>query len=396
MDNKHTKELFFRYMKRLSSRAEEAELMDLLIHHISDEERDALVSDWYDQAPEDYCLSKEDSNRIFNEIVKKKQSVSLHTWWRAIAVAASFALLILAGYWVVNTNHPQQYLSANYDISPGQERAILTLANGSELILDSDQTGEIAKEKDVSVINQGDELVYQTVDTKKKDPENALQYHTLSTPKGAYYRMTLPDGSRVWLNAASSIRYPVAFAEKERRVTLTGEAYFEIAPKQDLMTQARIPFIVTIDGQAEVEVLATRFNINGYSDEAEIKTTLLEGSVRFSSSQTGKSVLVKPGEQAALDNNGALSVYLVDLEEVLAWKQEKFIFEKADIHTIMRQLSRWYDVEVEYKGNVNYHFGGAISRNVNISKVFDLLEQTGNVRFKLENNKVIVMPSTEK
>jgi ferric-dicitrate binding protein FerR (iron transport regulator) len=394
MSDKRTKELFSRYMMRLSSQAEEAELMNLLVHHVSDEEREALVSDWYDQMPEDYCLSKEDSDRIFNRIVKKKQSVSLHIWRRAAAVAAGLALLI-AGYWMVNTNHPEQHLSANHDIPPGKERAVLTLANGSELLLDNVQTGEIAKEKDVSVINQGDELVYQSADTKKKDPEKALQYHTLTTPKGSYYRMTLPDGSRVWLNAASSIRYPVAFADKERRVTLTGEAYFEIAPKQDAATQARIPFIVAIDGQAEVEVLATRFNINGYSDEEKIKTTLLEGSIRFSSSQTGKSVLVSPGEQVAMNNDGSLSVYSADLEEVLAWKQEKFIFEKADIQTIMRQLARWYDVEVEYKGNISYHFGGIISRNVNISKVFDILEHTGNVRFELENNKVIVMPSTE-
>ena len=207
--------------------------------------------------------------------------------------------------------------------------------------------------------------------------------------------MVLADGSKVWLNAASSLRFPATFTGSERKVELTGEGYFEVAKN------AAMPFKVDVAGKGEVEVLGTHFNINAYEDEATINTTLLEGKIKLTATDSRlpahDSWLLSPGQQAQLSANGGISLNRnPDTEEVMAWKNGKFHFgEAADIQTIMRQIARWYDVQVEYKGKVTEHIGGTISRNVNVSKVLEMLEMTGTVNFWVNGKKVTVMPQVK-
>src|SRR5699024_5260550 len=205
-----------------------------------------------------------------------------------------------------------------------------------------------------------------------------IAYNSLTTPRGGQYQLTLPDGTKVWLNAASSIRYPTAFTEHERQVKITGEAYFEVAK------DAHKPFIVTVDNM-EVKVLGTRFNINAYADETTINTTLLEGSVKVvSSTDNIRSLILNSGQQVQLDKVGQMElVKNADVGEVSAWKKGLFVFHSDELPAIMRRLSRWYDVEVEYKNNTvpTTHFTGAIQRDVNISEVLKMFELTGGVRF---------------
>jgi ferric-dicitrate binding protein FerR (iron transport regulator) len=210
-------------------------------------------------------------------------------------------------------------------------------------------------------------------------------YNTISTPKGGQYQVTLSDGSKVWLNAASSLRFPATFSGKERKVELTGEGYFEVAHNK------KMPFHVTVN-DLDVEVLGTHFNINAYADESAIKTTLLEGSVKVVKGNETK--IIEPGEQASVTTSeDEINVkQQVDLEQVVAWKNGIFQFERADIESVMRQISRWYDIDVDYHGRVSEHFGGTISRDVNISDVLKMLEMTGGVNFKIDGKKVIVMP----
>jgi ferric-dicitrate binding protein FerR (iron transport regulator) len=223
-------------------------------------------------------------------------------------------------------------------------------------------------------------LSYNTLKNKSSE----VLYNTISTPRGGQYELMLSDGSKVWLNAASSLRFSASFVGKERKVELLGEAYFEVAKN------AAMPFKVKVHGM-EVEVLGTHFNINSYDNESMIRTTLLEGSVKIN--KNNSSSLLKPGQQAQMNKAGEIKIINnVDVEEAIAWKEGKFQFDKADIHDIMRQLARWYDVDVEYKGTVSSHFGGTISRDVNLSQVLNMLHLTGEVNFQIQDKKVLVMP----
>ncbi len=266
------------------------------------------------------------------------------------------------------------------DVSPGRNTAMLTLANGTTINLDSAANGALTTQGNAKILNLNGLLSYNTVGNKSSE----VVYNTISTPRGGQYQLMLADGSKVWLNAASSLRFPASFVGKERKVELLGEAYFEVAKN------AAMPFKVKVHGM-EVEVLGTHFNINSYDNESMVRTTLLEGSIKIN--KDDKSSLLKPGQQAQMNEAGEIKIISnVDVEEAIAWKEGKFQFDKADIHAIMRQLARWYDVEVEYKGNVSSHFGGTISRDVNLSQVLNMLHLTGEVNFKIEGKKVVVMP----
>ncbi|MGN6298132.1 MAG: FecR family protein [Ginsengibacter sp.] len=266
------------------------------------------------------------------------------------------------------------------DVSPGRNTAMLTLANGTTINLDSAANGALTTQGNAKILNVNGLLSYNTVGNKSSE----VVYNTISTPRGGQYQLMLADGSKVWLNAASSLRFPASFVGKERKVELLGEAYFEVAKN------AAMPFKVKVHGM-EVEVLGTHFNINSYDNESIVRTTLLEGSIKIN--KDDKSSLLKPGQQAQMNEAGEIKIINnVDVEEAIAWKEGKFQFDKADIHAIMRQLARWYDVEVEYKGNVSSHFGGTISRDVNLSQVLNMLHLTGEVNFKIEGKKVVVMP----
>lgn len=266
------------------------------------------------------------------------------------------------------------------DVAPGKNKAILTLANGSSIILDSAANGMLTTQGNSKILKLHGMLSYNTLNTKSTE----VLYNTISTPRGGQYQLMLADGSKVWLNAASTLRFPASFVGKERKVELLGEAYFEVAKNPAM------PFKVKVNGM-EVEVLGTHFNINSYDNEATVRTTLLEGSVKINKNSSSR--FLKPGQQAQMNKAGEIKIINnVDVEEAIAWKEGKFQFDKADIHDIMRQLARWYDVDVEYKGTVSSHFGGTISRDVSLSQVLNMLQLTGEVNFQIQNKKVMVMP----
>ncbi|MES2777884.1 MAG: FecR domain-containing protein [Bacteroidota bacterium] len=324
---------------------------------------------------------------------EKTKSIPLYrkTWFR-VAAAAVLLLGMIGFYQVFNKKEvqSQEVVTTNgikADIKPGGNRAILTLANGSTIILDSAANGALSQQGGTSITKQDGQLAYNTTNGKPAE----ILFNMVTTPRGGQYQLVLSDGSKVWLNAASSLRFPTAFTSKERVVEITGEAYFEISH------DATKPFKVTIAGKGQVEVLGTHFNINAYAEESSINTTLLEGSVIISDIATRNTARLQPGQQARLTPAGQISLgNNTDIEEVMAWKNGKFQFsESADITTIMRQLSRWYDIDIVYKGTITGHIGGTISRDVNASKVFEMMEMTGTIRFEVSGRQVTVMPKTK-
>jgi ferric-dicitrate binding protein FerR (iron transport regulator) len=275
--------------------------------------------------------------------------------------------------------------SLSHDCAPGGNVAILTLSDGSTITLDSAHDGVLAQQGSSSVTKlKTGQLAYKTLDGK---PAPAV-FNTLTTPRGGQYRLVLPDGSEVWLNAASSITYPTLFDGRERTVRITGEAYFEIA--QD----AARPFKVVVNasiGEQEVEVLGTHFNVKAYTDESVITTTLLEGRVRLNSK--GAGLVLDPGQQGTQQADGNIRMNPhADTEAAIAWKNGLFHFEHTDIREVMRQLARWYNVDVVFEGKVpDEKFDGEITRNSNLTEVLKIL-QLSNVHFKVDNNKVTVTP----
>ena len=322
-------------------------------------------------------------------------------WW---AAAAILLLLASGSYFFFGNQEAKKevaVITKNVpvnDVAPGGNKAVLTLADGSAIILDSAQNGTLSSQGNIKIIKLDDGQVAYDRSGSSSSGKAGVGYNTISTPKGGQYQVTLSDGSKVWLNAASSLRFPATFSGKERKVELTGEGYFEVAPLTPKGGQKKVPFIVAVasplgDGKGmDVEVLGTHFNINGYSDENAIKTTLLEGSVKVVKGNETK--IIVPGEQASVNSSDyEINVkQQIDLEQVVAWKNGNFQFDRANIQSVMRQISRWYDIDVEYQGSVSQHFGGTISRNVNISDVLKMLEMTGGVNFKIDGKKVIVMP----
>jgi transmembrane sensor len=314
---------------------------------------------------------------------------------KPLAIGAVILLLLTSGLYLLlssrsnNRDNPQpvavEAVPTN-DIDPGGNKAVLTLADGSVILLDSATNGLLSTQGNIKVEKLANGLLAYNVNGKILTENDDAFYNTITTPRGGQYQVTLSDGTKVWLNAASSIRFPVLFTGTERKVEITGEAYFEVARNE------RIPFKVKA-ASAAVEVLGTHFNVNAYDDEATIKTTLLEGKVKVAlnsgMSQAGNYLL--PGQQASITKSGAISIFNnADIEEVMAWKNGRFQFKSADLRSILRQIARWYDVEVVYKGNVDLHFTGQLTRNDKVSKVFEKLELTGEVQFRVEGRKIIV------
>ena len=312
--------------------------------------------------------------------------IPFYAKWRWAAAASIILALGFSGWFFFNNkdDKPHQIVQTGVgsDIKPPEEnRATITLTNGQTVYLDSAAIGSLAVQGSVRLIKLANgKIAYQTGSEQIIDKP---VYNTLTNPKGSrVVDMTLADGSRVWLNAGSSITYPVVFIEKERTVVITGEAYFEVVPDKTK------PFKVT-KGQVQVEVLGTHFNVNAYDDEKNIKVTLLEGAVRLKTNE--ESQILKPGEQAQV--SGAINVMKnVDVEAVMAWKDGRFKFSSVDIETIMRQVARWYDIDIEYRGKVEGTLSGGLARNVNASQLFHVLELTDKVKFDIEGRKVIVTP----
>ncbi len=380
--------LLEKYAGRTASEAEINEL-HTLIDTKDEVEITNLISEMMGTTEPEYDDAR--TERLLQEILKDKATpvVPMRRRWYQIAAAAVIILALGTGiYFLANnkTVKPGNEVATTEvkDIkAPASNRAMITLANGQTVYLDSANNGQLAVQGNVKLVKLANgSIAYENANG---EITTTMQYNTLSNPRGSkVINMTLADGSKVWLNAGSSVTYPVAFIGNERQVKITGEAYFEVAH------DANKPFKVG-KGDMEVTVLGTHFNVNAYDDETDIKVTLLEGSVKVNNASRS-SVVIKPGQQAIV--NGDVRILSgADIDQVMAWKNGRFVFgDKADIQTIMRQIARWYDVDVEYKGNVTSYFGGSISRDANVSEVFKVLEATGNVRCKLEGRKVVVTP----
>ncbi|MES2456816.1 MAG: FecR domain-containing protein [Bacteroidota bacterium] len=314
----------------------------------------------------------------------KPRIVKRHTLFPYLRWAAAIIFLTAASSIVYfKTNRDKAYVFTA-DIAPGKNKAILTLANGRQISLTDAVSGSIAKQAGVSISKTANgQLVYKITNSRNFEDEHKT--NKISTPNGGQWQIELPDGTKIWLNAATSLVYPLSFSgSKERRVELDGEAYFQVA-KDKLH-----PFIVRTAKQ-EVEVLGTHFNINSYADEQFTKTTLLEGSVRVTKSDSHQTEMLSPGKQAVVWANG-IKVTEVDVEESTAWKNGYFMFVNEKQESIMRKVSRWYNVKIEYADpaarEVMYY--GTVSRYDHIAKVLRKFEQTGEVRFEIIGSKIIV------
>jgi len=309
----------------------------------------------------------------------------LPRWSRA---AAAVLLVLAAGayYWTSHKkNTPPTVAAAKAtEIGPGREGATLTLADGSSIKLDSLSNGVIAKQNGAQVVLANGQVAYAPTGNTNGD----VVFNTMSTPRGRQFRLTLPDGTQVWLNAASSVRYPTVFSGKERKVEVTGEAYFEV------VKNPAVPFRVSINNKAEIEVLGTHFNVNAYENEQSVATTLLEGSVRVAANRSGaKDVILQPGQQAQLSNANTTEIKVVknaNTEKAIAWKNGLFYFDGATLAEIMRQMERWYDIEVVYENGIpDIEFEGEMTKDVSLNGLLTMLKRT-DVRFRIEGRKLIV------
>lgn len=310
--------------------------------------------------------------------------------WKKMAAAAVVFVLVGTGLFYFlqdqNTNNvvAVEKVPVLKDVAPPNTvNATLTLSNGMTIILDSAGNGILAQQGNVNVMKLSDgQIIYDPLLVQAQNGE--ISYNTLSNPRGSKaVNIVLADGSKVWLNAESSLRYPIAFIGHDRRVEITGEAYFEVA-HNDLM-----PFHVSVDGM-DVEVLGTHFNVNSYQEENVLRTTLLEGSVKVN--YGARSTIIKPGEQAQVSkfNSNTILVSKPDVNEVMAWKEGRFAFSNMDLESIMREMARWYNVEVVYKDKITDRYTVNVSRDVPVSQLFKFIEMSGGVNFDIRNNIITV------
>jgi transmembrane sensor len=347
-------------------------------------------------ATEEWLLQNITADDFPSSSVRRLDAGSITMW------AAAAILVILTGtvFYLYNKRQVATTVAKAdvliNDVAPGGNKAVLTLANGTTIVLDDAPIGMVAQQVDAKVLKPGDGQLVYTQEGKNKDAP--LSYNTLATPRSGQYQLVLPDGSKVWLNAGSSIRYPVTFMGNERRVQITGEAYFEVAPLSPPAggESHKIPFVVMIKDKGEVEVLGTHFNINAYDDEGSMKTTLLEGKVK-ASMVNGEWSILKPGQQAVISRREAADSRLTihdktDVEDVVAWKNGLFHFESSEIKTVMRQIARWYDVDVVYERTTvkNDPMFVEISRNTRLSDVLKALEESGSAKFSIQGKTIIV------
>lgn len=396
--NEHLRDLIGRYLENRLDPEEFDELWKLLPVHegASRSLREELQALWERTSREQGGLpddrwDKQISELLRSEIPNDQQSHRTRRlaarrrriWWAAasilVLVGAGLGLAYFRGYRADDLSQADVQQSR---IIPGSNRAFLTLAGGRKISLDSLSGGVILGQNGARILNlHHGQLAYYL---NSNNAKSSLNYNILTTPRGGQYQLILSDGTKVWMNAASSLRYPVVFQGDKRVVDLEGEAYFEVAK------DAERPFEVQV-GRMRVKVLGTRFNIKAYPDEHVAKTTLVSGAVKVTEGEA--EVRLKPGQEAKVYRKGAISLIPdADVEAAIAWKNNLFWFDNESIGSIMRRIGRWYNVDVEIKGNVSQHFTGSLARSADVSRVFKLLEETGAVHFKIENRKIIVTP----
>ena len=390
-------ELFRKYLREEITPAELEQFRQLATHEGNRVELDRLLAEWIEaDFPTDHP-EELDIDALYKDVTEKwriPKAPAVGTEGRAVGgrgvrffwFAAAACLLLFAGVRLLRRPPVipiAPVAKAAVTIPPASTKATLILANGSRIILDNAANGHLAQQGNTMVIKLNDgQLAYQAAKAGGPIASDTL-YNYITTPRGGFYQLTLPDGSRVWLDAASSLRFPTAFTGKERMVELTGEAYFEIEPK------AAQPFLVKTNG-VKINVLGTSFNVMAYGDEDAVRTTLVSGSIRVAA--PGQQKLATPGEQLSWTRGEAsLRVSKPDMRQVLAWKQGEFRFDGLTISAIMRQIARWYDVDVEFRGpQPANEFSGVIPRKKEASELLTVLEQTDEVHFELQGRKIIV------
>jgi transmembrane sensor len=428
--------LLHQYAANQASREEVEELFGWLKEQESDDALKKFIFDAAGEEAQNPTLVQSDWDRIWHSVESATTGTHaspkiVRPFWRSrvVRVAAAVLLLVMAGSAWFFFSRPENNGNLiiiteadKKDITPGSNKAILTLGDGTTIALDTVQTGLLALQGQTRIIKKNTAgLIYNSLATSEPKAREVL-YNRVTTPHGGQFQLVLPDGTKVWLNAGSSLYFPATFSASKRMVQLTGEAYFEVAKVNDSRGH-RIPFAVSIPPSTagaggRVEVLGTHFNVNAYDDEKDTKVTLLEGKVRVVNESGGKKyevggkkkeVMLKPGEQAVLSQTNLpagrqgspLTIHhSPNIDQVMAWKNGYFRFKETGIRELMRQVERWYNVEVEYRtDHIDQYYTGVVSRSQNISVLLKTLELTGTVHFQIDNNpekgkqgKIIVLP----
>ncbi|WP_412465899.1 FecR family protein [Pedobacter sp. KLB.chiD] len=391
--NQRINELLTQYVNKSISEADFKELFE----YLSQTENRHIFDDFMKKSEKetlpDITANHVDWDHMYQQIVENGQEKPkfglIINIGKKLTIAASLVMMIYLGYQRYRQPEITPHLVSvqKKDLAPGKNKATLKLADGSEIILDDMQNGILTKQgaANISKSDQGT-LAYTTEQTSASEK---IYINTLSTPRGGHFKLMLPDQTMVWLNAESSITFPTAFNGSERRVKVTGETYFEVSKNRSK------PFIVE-SGAAKVEVLGTHFNVNVYPNEENSAVTLLEGSVKLS--RQTHSITLLPGQQAVFNpKNEHTNIIYVDIDNVVDWKNGLFIFENASVPEVMRQIERWYDVDVKYIGQIpGIKFNGALSRSNNVSKLLKLLRAAGNIEFNIHNQTIEVKQISKK
>ena len=369
-------------LAQFSEAGNETELREIILDHLRSEK----------DYPQPEMPDLEEKELVLYLVIKSQLAEDrTFRLWPRIAVAASLLFILsFGGYFLLRKPAEQPIVQNQFsNIRPGGNKAILTLANGKKIILNDAGNGKLAQQQGIAINKKADGvIVYSSAPSAIANSGSV--YNMMTTPRGGQYQLILADGTKVWLNAASSLKYPNAFTGNDRDVELTGEAYFEVAKNK------RKPFKVH-SGSQTIQVLGTHFNVNAYADEGTLKTTLLEGKVMISAS--GESAMLSPGQQAQFvinsttGNSGSFIHVLdnVDIEEAVAWKNGLFVFENTNIKSVMLQLSRWYDAQVIYKGVApQLTFTGVLPKSNSIDKAVKLLEGTGRIKLTIDAKTIIV------
>ncbi|HQS25352.1 MAG TPA: DUF4974 domain-containing protein [Sediminibacterium sp.] len=391
--NNRLRYLFEKYYDKSCTSEEVAELFDIVQNGEYDNMLLEFIAEFGEKNNDTKdIISQQDAQQMLSFILAKKSRPKVIPIRKFVVLkkyfaAAAIIVIMLTGYWLWSKNetdfsNENLNKTSKVDFNPGKEGAILTLANGEQLVLDSSKNGTLALQGNTSIVKRDGQIIYNG-----EAVDNEILQNKLSTPKGKQYNIILADGTKVWLNAASSITYPTVFNANERKISVTGEVYLEVAHNPEK------PFKVSINSpsgdEGIIEVLGTRFNINTYMDENASKTTLLQGKIKLVTKSN--NTILSPGQQVQIGVKGKIStIDGVDLEEIIAWKNGFFEFNGEDIASVMRQISRWYDVEVIYEGKIpKKEFGGKMGRDLKLSQVLKILDKYG-VHFRIKDGMIIV------